>query len=234
MDSVQAFNTEKAKADKVISQVFQTFTLDESEKTKEELEKEAHAALTKILGDCKKKEDVKAVLDNMSKFIEANDSAVQKKAKEDKKNGSMLLKTWNALKKVLKFLLSSTLEFVWNQIKGVVKTVTAMIVIVGMLWCWNPTLVKNIYDFLVKTAQTVEQAKENGEAGAQTAAKKALPIAKKAQSVADKVTGRKSVSKEETSKEKANQIEKDGNKGSSASASKTLSFAKKIQSKFKK
>ena len=33
-------------------------------------------ALAKILGDCKKKEDVKAVLDNMSKFIEANDGAV--------------------------------------------------------------------------------------------------------------------------------------------------------------
>lgn len=192
MDSVQAFKTEKAKASKVISQVFQAFALDESEKTKEELEKEAHMALAKILGDCKKKEDVKAVLDNMSKFIEANDGAVQKKAKEDKKNGAMLLKTWNALKKVLKFLLSSTLGFVWSQIKGVVKTVTGMIVIVGMLWCWNPALVKNIYDFLVKMAQTVEQTKKDGEAGAQTAAKKALPIAKKAQAIADKVTGRKS------------------------------------------
>ena len=117
MDSVQAFKTEKAKASKVISQVFQAFALDESEKTKEELEKEAHMALAKILGDCKKKEDVKAVLDNMSKFIEANDGAVQKKAKEDKKNGAMLLKTWNALKKVLKFLLSSTLGFVWSQLK---------------------------------------------------------------------------------------------------------------------
>lgn len=231
MDSTQAFKAEKAKADKVISQVFQTFTLDESEKTKEELEKEAHAALSKILGDCKKKEDVKAVLHNMSKFIEANDSVVQKKAKEDKKNSSMLLKTWNALKKVLKFLLSSTLEFVWNQIKGVVKTVTAMIVIVGMLWCWNPALVEKIYGFLVKTAQTVQQANGDGEAGAQTAAKKALPIAKKAQAVADKVTGRES-GKE--IKDKTNQIEKDGKKGSSTSASKTLSFAKKIQSKFKK
>ena len=78
MNSQAEFKKQKNRALDMLSNVFGKDVAAEAEegKSKEDLEKQAKAALEKLLGDCKTAEDAKKVVERMAALCKENDAAI--------------------------------------------------------------------------------------------------------------------------------------------------------------